>query len=180
MNIYLVTGANGVGKSTIIPHLQALLPAGAYSVRDFDERGVPENADGTWRASETAFWLEEGRRSQEQGVTTVVCGYIKTKDLGAQAEEIGRTIGFMVLDADETTLRRRLEGRYPRNAKYDPTLTVIGKTAERFISDNIYIRKVLKADCEKVGGQVIDTSNLTPSETAARVFEIMKLDGKAS
>jgi hypothetical protein len=173
MNIFFVTGANGVGKSTIIPHLRASLPAGEYRVRDFDERGVPENADSAWRASETAFWLEEGRQSQTLGVTTVVCGYVKIKDFGPCANQVGRDIGFMLLDADEATLRARLGQRYSRDGKYDPTMTVIGKTAERFISDNLYIRKILKADCEKAGCPVIDTTALTPYDTALRVSELI-------
>lgn len=173
MYTFFVTGANGVGKSTIIPGLRALLPAGQFSVRDFDERGVPESADSTWRASETAFWLEEGRRSHERGVTTVVCGYVKIKDFGVAADQVGHDIGFVVLDADEAALRARLEQRYSRDGVYDPTMTVIGKTAERFISDNLYIRKVLKADCEKADCPVVDTTALSPAETAARVSEII-------
>ncbi|HEX5774998.1 MAG TPA: hypothetical protein VFY28_03540, partial [Candidatus Paceibacterota bacterium] len=73
--IYFVSGVNGVGKSTLIPHLKALLPADKYIVHDFDARGVPDGADRAWRINEVKLWLEEAAKIEDKN--TVVCGFAK-------------------------------------------------------------------------------------------------------
>ncbi|MDB5189304.1 MAG: hypothetical protein JWL82_261 [Parcubacteria group bacterium] len=45
MKTYFISGVNGVGKSTLMPHLREILPEEKYSIVDFDSRGVPDDAD---------------------------------------------------------------------------------------------------------------------------------------
>jgi hypothetical protein len=54
--IYFVTGASGAGKAACIPYLKKLLPN--IKIFDFDEVGVPENADKIWRQKSTEYWLQ--------------------------------------------------------------------------------------------------------------------------
>jgi len=43
--LFIITGVNGIGKSTIIPELKGLLNSKNFVVHYFDERGVPDKAD---------------------------------------------------------------------------------------------------------------------------------------
>ena len=45
--IYFISGASGVGKTSVIKHLKGILPEN-YEVHDFDETGVPDDADHIW------------------------------------------------------------------------------------------------------------------------------------
>jgi len=50
--LFLVTGVNGIGKSTLTSTLSQKLDINIFDVHDFDERDVPNNADKSWRKSE--------------------------------------------------------------------------------------------------------------------------------
>jgi len=87
MNIFFITGASGVGKSSIIEPLRRLLGAGV-AVHDFDERGVPDAADQQWRIEETKHWILLGRRNLEKGITTIICGGARPSEVG-DASDVG-------------------------------------------------------------------------------------------
>ncbi len=87
-NIHFIIGANGVGKTSIIPHLQIVFGDG-YAVHDFDERGVPDNADKEWRRTETLYWLETAKHAQSEGVSTVIVGFAKPAEIDAATLEVG-------------------------------------------------------------------------------------------
>ncbi len=57
-NLYVVGGASGSGKTAILPTLQKLVGT-AMTVYDFDDIGVPENADKRWRQQSTDAWLQK-------------------------------------------------------------------------------------------------------------------------
>ena len=48
-----VIGTNGVGKTTVMNEVRKLISGSNFELHDFEERGVPDNADKTWRISET-------------------------------------------------------------------------------------------------------------------------------
>ncbi|MEK7069791.1 MAG: hypothetical protein AAB962_01915, partial [Patescibacteria group bacterium] len=79
--IYFISGVNGIGKTTIMPPLEALLSNDKYEIHDFDERGVPENADGVWRISETRHWVNKGIELGNENKSIIVCGFIKPAEL---------------------------------------------------------------------------------------------------
>ena len=57
-NFYFVAGASGSGKTAIIPTLEQILDDG-IALYDFDEIGVPSNADTSWRQEATENWLQK-------------------------------------------------------------------------------------------------------------------------
>ena len=59
-HIFFVVGVNGVGKTTTLNLLKNQLPMSSFSLYDFDEKGVPDNAGKDWRRSETGYWLSLG------------------------------------------------------------------------------------------------------------------------
>lgn len=173
--IIFICGVNGVGKSSVIPYLALLLSSDEYDIRDFDERGVPENAGRAWRASETAYWLETGKRTlKDTDRLTIVCGYIKPIDFGTSLKNLGSTIQCVLLDANPDAIRQRLERRYTKNGFFDPRQRVIGKSVQEFIEGNIYIRNQLRHEFEALGCKIIDTSDLTPEEVAKSIVRLIQ------
>lgn len=80
MSIFFITGTSGSGKSTVMELLKAELPAKQYSVHDFDEVGVPDNADQAWRIATTQHWIEKAQHYAAQNKTTVICGVTVPSD----------------------------------------------------------------------------------------------------
>ncbi len=58
MKIYFIGGASGSGKTAVMPYLKELFGS-KIPVYDFDDIGVPENADKKWRQESTEKWLQK-------------------------------------------------------------------------------------------------------------------------
>jgi energy-coupling factor transporter ATP-binding protein EcfA2 len=165
---YFIIGANGVGKSTLLPFLADLLPRDCFELHDFDERGVPDNADKAWRVSETAHWLEIGAKNKVRNVSTVICGFAKPTEIGEGAE-------IILLDVDGPSLEKRLKSRYQTKASTDELMRTTGKTVEKFMADNIWTSSVLRKDCQERGCRIVDTAGLAPEEIARRIADAFLL-----
>ena len=72
--LYLVTGASGSGKTACLKSLSELSADVVWY--DFDEVGVPPNADKVWRQHTTEHWLKTAIQHQENGRDTGVSGNI--------------------------------------------------------------------------------------------------------
>jgi len=70
--LLFITGASGSGKTAVIPGLRKRFPE--FDIHDFDERGVPEEADTRWRQEQTEYWINKAIENQRLGKDTVVCG----------------------------------------------------------------------------------------------------------
>ena len=46
--LFIITGASGTGKSSLVPELKNLLPQN-YSILDFDELGRPYDNTDVWK-----------------------------------------------------------------------------------------------------------------------------------
>lgn len=169
MKTYFVSGVNGVGKSTLIPHLRALLPADKYAVYDFDKRGVPDGADHSWRKNEIKYWLEESARNAVEGKETVVCGFTKKTDF-----EPGAEVEVIVLDATPEIIRERLVKRYTKDGVFDETQKVIGKPVNEFIEGNVWYADKMRTECGAAGCPIVDTSAISPEEVASTVAALIQ------
>jgi energy-coupling factor transporter ATP-binding protein EcfA2 len=163
---YFIIGANGVGKSTLLHLLADLLPKDRFDLHDFDERGVPDNADKAWRMNETTHWLEVGEKNRAKNVSTVVCGFAKPAEIGDGAETI-------LLDVDGPPLEARLRKRYQTEASLGELKRTTGKTVEKFIADNIWVASVLRKECQEKGYKTIGTSDVAPETVAERVANVL-------
>lgn len=174
--IFFVTGVNGVGKSAIIPHLKSILPADGFAVHDFDVRGVPADADRTWRISETKYWIGEGERLAGEK-STVICGFIKPSDLG----EYGLVragmpeIVLILLHARPDVIEQRLVGRYTKNGIFDESQKVIGKPIAEFINGNVWFAEQIRSEFENSGYPIIDASDIIPEKVAREVAGIISM-----
>jgi len=171
--IYFISGVNGIGKTTIMSPLGALLPGNKYEIHDFDERGVPANADGAWRISETKHWINKGIELNRGNKSIIVCGFIKPADLQDFLSDKSLGVTLILLDARPETIRQRLIGRYTKNGYFDESQTVIGKPINTFIDGNIYILQQMKKLFEELDCPIIDTSDITPEEVARQVAELI-------
>lgn len=171
--IYFIIGVNGIGKSSIIPYVRSALADKNFGVYDFDERGVPDNADGNWRRSETLHWLEIGKEDGENGVSTIVCGFSKPEEIQLASEEVHVPVSVILLDADSETITGRILGRYLSPESIAELERTTGKTPEKFASDNVWVSSKFREAAAKSGYKILDTTNLSPEEVAQKVVELV-------
>ncbi len=160
--IYFIIGVNGVGKTTLLAHLVALLPQSLFELHDFDERGVPDNADKNWRISETNYWISRGEENKRRGASTVMCGFSKPEEIGERAE-------IILLDVNAESLEKRLRGRYQTEESLKELERTTGKSVEKFLTDNIYVSSLLRKSCEERGCKIIETSDVSPADVTQTV-----------
>lgn len=162
-----ITGVSGVGKTTVIDHLKPLLDEN-FELHDFDERGVPDNVDRQWRIEETKHWKELGTQNSEAGKVTIICGF-------ARPSEIDNTesVKFILLDADEQIIKRRLLNRYQVPGSVEGLEKVVGKSLEQFIEDNVNFASVLREEAKEYGVAVIDTTESTPDQVAQEIADVI-------
>lgn len=172
--IYFVVGVNGVGKSTIIPLLQDRLSPAAFAVHDFDERGVPDDADGAWRASETMHWASVGRDNLGRGISTVVCGFVKAKEIDQAVRALGITPSVCLLDADGPTIQTRIASRYTTPSRLEELQRTTGKTLDKFVQDNVWVSDKFREEATTNGYYILDTSGLGPEQVADKLVAWLK------
>lgn len=170
---YFISGVNGVGKSSVMPFLRALLPESEFTVIDFDSRGVPDGADRVWRVAEAAHWANEGAAASVSGKNLIVCGFVKPQDFADLSDSMRSEIKIVVLDADEETVRKRLMGRYTKDGGFDENQNVIGKPIMEFIDGNVWYAKKMREESIDDGLPIIDTSKLSPEEVAEEIVRII-------
>jgi 2-phosphoglycerate kinase len=162
--IYFITGVNGVGKTTVIEHLKSQLGSG-FEVHDFDERGVPNNVGRQWRIDETKYWIELGLANYDKRIKTVVCGFARP------SEQDNPEVGFILLDADQNTIKKRLWNRYQTPESIETIERVSGKTVDQFIQDNINFSETIRDEAKEYGIRIINTTPLNPEEVAKTVID---------
>jgi RNase adaptor protein for sRNA GlmZ degradation len=164
--IYFITGVNGVGKSTLIPILEDRLDPAAFAIHDFDERGVPDSADSVWRLSETIHWVQAGEDNAKKGVSTVICGFVKAKEISQAAEESGAEIEVCLLEANDEAIEARIMSRYATPESLQELERTTGKTLEKFVQDNIWVAGKFREEAIQAGWLILNTSDLRPEQIA--------------
>lgn len=167
--IYLVTGVNGIGKSSVIPFLAKETIDKGFVIHDFDERGVPDNADKAWRISELKHWLSEGELNKQKGISTIICGYMKPDEIHDAASDCI----VILLDANSGIITKRVLGRYGTPESITELTRTTGKTPEKFASDNEWVSQKFREAAKEYGYTIIDTSELEPSEVATEILKLL-------
>jgi hypothetical protein len=132
---------------------------------------VPDNADSNWRRSETNYWLGIGKANFSNGISTIICGYSKPKEIDEISKEVDIDPAVYLLDANEEELSKRIMSRYETSESLKELERTTGKTPEKFLQDNIYISKKFRDDAEELGYIRLDVSSLTPEGTADAVMD---------
>jgi broad-specificity NMP kinase len=168
--IFFVTGVVGAGKTSLVEPLRRGLGP-SYQVHDFDERGVPDDVDPQWAAAEKRHWLSVGAAHLEQGISTVICGFVLPGD-----DDNRDRVKFILLDLDERALRERLMKRYSDPHHVDDLWRMRGISVEESLRENVGSIPWLRGLCAAQGATIIDTSTLTPAQTAERVRDRVRGD----
>lgn len=165
-DVYFVIGVNGIGKSSVIPYLKENLVKGSFEIYDFDERGVPNNADKIWRQSETLYWTGLGKSNLEKDITTIICGFSKLIDINEAGNQLGFYPKVILLDASDEVISKRILSRYQTEESLVELERTTSKTPEEFIKGNLWTATQFRK--EKYFA-TIDTSLLTPEQVAKEV-----------
>ena len=72
--LFLITGASGSGKSACLDKVRELSADVIW--HDFDDVGVPSNADKVWRQRTTEHWLKRAIQNQDNGRDTGLSGNV--------------------------------------------------------------------------------------------------------
>jgi len=116
--LYLVTGASGSGKTACLDILRQRNPQVVW--HDFDEVGVPTNADKRWRHRTTEYWLQRAIRNQAKGLDTCINGNIILGEVLAcpSAPEIN-CLAVCLLDCADVVRIDRLRARGSNGANME-------------------------------------------------------------
>lgn len=108
MRLYFIGGASGSGKTAIMSELQTIV-GNEIKVYDFDDIGVPEDADKKWRQESTEKWLQkllaDGKDACLLG--QIVLGEILTCPSAKKLDNIN----FCLLDVSNFERIQRLKKR---------------------------------------------------------------------
>jgi hypothetical protein len=115
--LYSVTGSSCSGKTTAA-HACADLPG--VVVHDFDEIGVPSDADLIWRHRSLETWLQRVLAYQAEGVDVVLTGQSPIGEvLAAPSAPRLNGLATCLVDVSDAERRHRLTQRDP--GKWSPS-----------------------------------------------------------
>lgn len=171
-DIYFISGASGVGKTSVMTELKKVLPS-EYEVHDFDERGVPTGADHAWRLQETAHWIEFSKQKSLEGIHVVVCGFFNPDELKEMIPaDFPFGIQTILLDADADIIEQRLRNRNKDSEVAENFERTVG-SAENFIKNNTEFVPIIREICRNNGCKIIDTTNIEPKVVTEQLQEII-------
>lgn len=172
--VYFISGVSGVGKSSVIKHLRAMLSLDAYDIRDFDERGVPAGGGHEWHNAETLYWLEVATENAKIGKSTIVCGFVEPERFWKvynKKEHLPARL--ILLHASNETIRKRLLGRYQTPESIAEINRAAGVPLDKFVEDILSAAPWLYDIFQKEGAPIIDTENKTPEEVAQEIVNLL-------
>ncbi len=156
MAIFFITGTSGSGKSTIKELLQSKFCKESYVVYDFDENGVPANADASWRQKTTDYWLKKAYENSLKSKSTIICGVSVPLEIMNSVNKPDLPIYFGFLKIDDDVIISRLKQR---------------SWNDQLIQDNINWAHYLEAEVNKHKDHlIIDCSAITPEEITKQII----------
>jgi len=107
--LYFIAGASGSGKTAIMKNLQEILGEN-IAIYDFDDIGVPDNADKKWRQESTEKWLQKLLSDNKDAclLGQIVLGEILACPSAKQLDKIN----FCLLDVSDFERIQRLKKRH--------------------------------------------------------------------
>jgi hypothetical protein len=108
--LFLIFGSSCSGKTTILSELRER--HAGLEIHDFDEVGVPVDADNAWRHRTNEEWVQRAVGEQAAGRDFVLAGQTPFGELLAapSATEL-EAISACLLDCDDTVRLARMRGR---------------------------------------------------------------------
>ncbi|MFD0696375.1 AAA family ATPase [Paenibacillus sp. GCM10027628] len=161
--LYIVTGASGSGKTTVIKELRRLMPD--YDVFDYDDIIPFINEDKARFNKETThliqnIWLRVARDIAESGRITILCGIVSPKDI-EKCEDLHyfSHIYYLILHCDDKTRETRLRTRK--------------RMTEQKIQSNLKLARSFIKNADKYSPPmpIVDTSKTDAAKVAKQIKE---------
>src|SRR5262249_49539600 len=120
--LFLIFGSSCSGKTTVLDAIRERgLPR--LEVHDFDEIGVPRDADGKWRQGANEIWVTRALAWQAAGLDLLLAGQTPLGELLATPSAVGiDAISACLLDCDDEARLARLAARPADWMTSDPKL----------------------------------------------------------
>lgn len=184
-NFYFVGGASGVGKTSIMAELKDSFK-NTINIYDFDDIGVPKDADKKWRQESTEKWLLELLKDDKD---VCLLGQIVLGEILAcpSAKMLGK-INFCLLDVSDYERISRLKKR--NTYGIDQNMLNWSSWLRMHHQDPQWVQHVLKEGCwpqlnfnnwdqlenwgEKAFVTILDTTNLTIQQVALSITKWIK------
>jgi ribosomal protein S18 acetylase RimI-like enzyme len=180
--IFFIFGASGSGKSTLLP----ILKNNKLDIEfhDFDDIGVPSNADKIWRQKSTHTWIEKALKSKKS--VCILGGSVPGEIISTPAYlKNNPQIKFLLLDCDDAVRYERLNQRqsygpnqdimnwaswlrlHTHNPQWEQSVFLDDAWSEMDFS----AFKNLNSWHDSFNFEMINNRNDTPEDTTTRVLE---------
>lgn len=155
--LIIITGAEGVGKSTLLKDLPQ--KARGYEVYDFDNVLKPYDGTKNWRKTVTKHILNLANKNLKLGKSTVVVGLIipdEVELLNTQRDRQISGIAYCLLDCETKERARRL----------------VQRGAGKEVIEDPEQLKLLKSGFNNMQRikLVVDTTNMEPDRVLSKVI----------
>ncbi|MBU4070031.1 MAG: hypothetical protein KJ646_03530 [Nanoarchaeota archaeon] len=152
MTIFFISGAEGVGKTTILGHLIRELPD--KDIHDFDEIGVPKNPKLSWRYKTTKHWLKIAKNNEKIGKDTIIVGLSFPSEIIKFSKK--KNFHFCLFDISINEREKRLRKR----------------KSTKGVIDDLEQLKQLREEFKKLKSKkIINISHLTPKEISSKLIK---------
>lgn len=103
--MHCIIGASGSGKSAVMPYLSKLMPE--LRLYDFDEIGVPDDADAAWRQRTTVQWLAKLNRDHAKQPCCLLGQMVPAEIYSVKLFDCLAGVTIVLLDcADDVRIKR--------------------------------------------------------------------------
>jgi energy-coupling factor transporter ATP-binding protein EcfA2 len=183
--LFSVTGASGVGKSTVLQHLEGVPWPEPLRCVEFDSIGVPEGADVSWRHGAIELWVRQAILAEAAGEHLLLCGQVPMGELLA-APSADRLAGVAVCllhcTPEVRAERLRARGEPPSSI---PDHRRFGEWLYEHTLDPTHMPEVIEVESDvpmawerwedwergdpRWAAEIIDTDLLSPRDVAGTV-----------
>jgi hypothetical protein len=142
-----LTGSSCSGKTVVAAGVAGQLDG--VAVHDFDEIGVPEDADTRWRQASTERWIVRALELQASGVDLLLTGQSPLGEvLASPSAPLLNGIAVCLVDVDDASRPQRLERRDPGqwSAQAKAAFVEWGRWHRGHAADPQYRQRVLTED----------------------------------
>jgi thymidylate kinase len=154
--VYFITGAEGVGKSTILHLIKKEF--GNYAIHDFDEVGVPLNPPLSWRIKATKYWLKVSKENEKKGKETIIIGLSFPEEIKKFSK--GQKLNLCLIDISIKEREKRLRKR---------------KADKEVIEDTFQLFE-LRKQFRKLKKKIINSGKKTPQKISNEIIKWVKCE----